>query len=545
MHSQQKGGDKAQIGYMLSLASGTTSLPPENSTPDIVALLGEAREIIISELAIKSQVSIVFIFLTNNFGDRKTKFSSNDLQEKMTLEQVKLISKLKNDGWNIGLFTKYVAGYQILGAETDKIISKPHIKTQKGGIVAVEKKLFPERMPQLNKKIYKIEQVIKDNIEPDLFDYNLSFKYISFSCKSRKRADNQNNRRILNELLCRYYYELAVSAKLVSGKFSIDGFDLPTTINQISLSTAKVGNKQVQEVISDALYTPCLSLSPKQLLFSLSYISSCAQKEGFKNFINIVNKRIIFDHKFGSIFNRWLFKQIIQSDINKFSGKYFVYSDIHSLAKGGEFYTQENNKISSLGNQNKIIRASEKYLGGKINSDCLLKEAYKERIKGENYLNDYFSELAHHHFSRNGILLPSYYLDVGDQIMGIISRPMLAVSAFLQASRNTGYKYFSGLGIVKINDVNTYSSLIKKAEYCVHVTKMFKGIDNKWSTLQIWGEPFSRAKAEAVFDLTNKWIGGGNNKKYLLEMVKFRKEWGIHMSKIYKKEISRLLSQIY
>lgn len=543
LSTQQNDGDKAKIEHILSLAIGTTSLPPESSIPDIVALLGEARESIISEIAIKKQTSIVLIFLTNNFGDRKTKFSSSTLQEKMTLEQVKLISKIKRGGWNIGLFTKYIVGYQILRAEAEKIISEPHIKTQKKGIIAVEKKLLPQTMPQINKKIYEIEQITKDNVDPDLFDYKLSFKYIFFSCKNSKLADNQN-RRVLNELLCRYYYDLAVSAKLVSEKFSIDGFDLSGTINQLSLSSVKVGNKRVQEIISEALYTPCLSLSPKQLLFSPSYTLSRVQKEGFKNYTSIVQKRIIFDHKFEGVFNRWLFKKNIQSDIKEFSGKYFVYSDIHNLAKGGVVHTQEKNRILSLGNQNKIMQASEKYLDGKVSLDCLLKEAYKERLKGENYLNDYFSQLAHHLFSCNGMLLPSYYLDVGDQIVGVVSRPMLAVSAFLQASRNTGYKYFSGLGIVKINDVNTYGSIIKKAEYCVHVTKMFKGVDNKWSTFQIWGDPFSNAKIEAVFNITNKWIDGGNNKKYLLEMVKFRKEWSFHLPTIYKKEMSRLLSQI-
>jgi len=513
----------------VELAAGSTSLPMGAGVMDLVGLMGEFREKLVKIIRSGQTACLTVAMITNNFGDVLHDLTIIEAHRDMHKEQLTIVQTAAKNGWEFGLFSKYIQLAKIHWLEGDQELFRS----------APLNNCLPVFFDKL--QIIKVDPLEIQPIDNFLKAINqksrLKFKLVCCGVAIHASSFNWDQteeeiRAEINRFLVLLHYILSICAKLSpqpGEETSLEPANLCDELERLRLRYQENMDQGIVDQIAEAVYSVVLTVAPEKLLYSRTLIRqrlAGALRPGGGEIENqwqhMVTDRLRFDHKFTSLNNAWCFSEWVESVLNRFAGKYYIYSDIHNLALGGQFH-----HIRSYGIKTPLIDLTHAFMQNEMDGVTFIQSAFSSRLQGEVLINRYFAELSRYWLDEEQTI-PCFYVEVGDQVQGIVSDYNTAIRAFMNASHAVGYRLKSGLGIVKIEDHAGLDELRRMAEFGLDVTKLFKNTHQVWEKYQLVGEPFSYGKSVAVLNLFGDKMKNFDANASFLRRVNFNQNLWIH-----------------
>lgn len=511
------------------LAAGSTSLPMGAGVMDLVGLMGEYREKIVRIIRSGQTACLTVAMITNNFGDVLHDLTKIKAHREMHKEQLTIAQTASKCGWEFGLFSKYIQLAKIHRLEGDQ---KPFRSAPVNICLPVLFNKFQITKVDLL-EILPIQNFLKAINQKSPLKFKLACCAVAIHASSLESDQTEEEIRAeINRDLVLLHYILSICVKLSprpGEEASLEPVNLCDELERLRLQYQENIDQEIVDQIAEAVYSVVLTIAPEELLYSCTLVRqrlAGAMRPGDGEIENqwqhMIADRLRFDHKFTSLNNAWCFSEWIESSLNRFAGKYYIYSDIHNLALGGQFHN-----IRSYGIKTPLIKLTHAFMQNEMDGVAFILRAFSSRLQGEILINRYFAELSRYWLDEEQAI-PCFYVEVADQVQGIVSDYNTAIRAFMHASHAVGYRLKSGLGIVKIEDCAHLDELRRMAEFGLDVTKLFKDTHRVWEKYQLVGEPFSYGKSVAVLNLLGDKMKNFDANSSFLRRVNCNQDLWIH-----------------
>lgn len=545
-------GEDSFLQELIELSKLATSQTHSLAAPEIEACLGDLREWLLSS----GHAKLLLVYVSTNLGALKKTVSSKEAND---LIQDTLVRLARNQSDLIfGFNSKYLL---FIHSESPTAAQYPSFRNQSIPILCEDANVEASPAFEKLKLIAEIFSASKD--VP--IEFTLSFKYYSLSLNNTVSVDAQ--RTALDDHLKEAYYQLAMAVKMdrkqASQVLNVFNANESTLINHFanvrtSYARSDVSLEMAQAYLAKMAYAVSLTTDEHGLLFSsallqneFSNYENEKNSDVLKTIVPLIKKRLLYDHMFFRMNNRWRLNALIEQ-FERFEGLYYIFADVHDLELGVQKLDSQFHPSSEppRGNINDLVLNARGFMTGAQSESEFLKNAYDIRTKSEELLNKWFEPLADVITKVYDTKFSALYLNAADQAEGFVQEPDSHAEAFRLATQATGGQMTAGIGLVKIQKDDTFAQVHKRAEFCVDVTKLFKGTATPWEQQQIWQEEFSSEKAEFVLLILESKIlkleqQPGNGIKLLERVVIAKDWWRMHLPKTFIADFNRLLARIY
>ena len=561
---------------IIETAGYCTQYDVTDKIPDIGARLGDLREEVVESIGPKSRLVLLMALISMEIGQASASASEYDVAQMISCELNRVCSLMQS--LRPSVFGKYLfvaLSHKDVGNESED----PFERTNRLGHWSVcWRDLQDEQQASWYSTIISdLESQASEITRHTQLICKLSFKLIEVGLAPVSASTMPSVialRKEVGYVLSRMYYELNVGIKLQFNPRN-NGHGQNAGTEQIvdlfcsernGYQRGRISIENARESISQALYAVPLCVDHKELHYSPRFAhvtlreaarqSRIAESSELCSFLEELSRLALTNRKFPVIANEWLYTKLVNS-IDDLVGSYYVLVDMHDVEHGvirlnscnTPYLTNGEFERNPIGNLRPLLELTDYFLGGHLSPNELIGQAFELRCKQQAIFADYFRVFSGYNIQVRGGYCPCFYLvfGSGDGVRGFAESVLQVEDAISHAEQATEHHLISGAGLAQVVAGITYSTLQKRAEFSLHVTKLFKGTSSSLARLHVWGDVMTDIQAAQALDLMTKRhlssIGKPHGSKIVAKLYHFQDMWTVHLPSAYHSEFRTILQR--